>query len=435
MPIDGWRVLTPPIVDWHTVEGTSFRLDLIEAPLPPIIFGGAEIEPVSTPSKQATAAWTYGDVCTVYLRKLEEESRLHLRVQSMALALWTSHAEWLEAVRQIAEALEVTGLRTTRLDICVDVEGLDVTHDLVDYCVGHRGKDGGGVRFDGKGGGRQIEIGERRSAKRFVRIYLKSAMDCSTYMPTWRRQGFTDGRVVRVEVEFKNAGLPSRDPAWYLDTAHVAALYGDAVKRYRVVETPENRRGKDTRKVGRRSRAKTHAAWAALCTGAVKWMVPPDPVWTTRQRLDAARVRVSRGLGALAARMGHRHAEMDDLDSALAALRAMGPGAETSDPEAGVDVHGPPRNTGLIEEDFLRAREQTEKREALLAGLARARYGDSGERDPWVATVGQTPPRQQQGAAPGIWTCCGGAAWPTEPWCPECGRPEKPKPKPAPDDS
>ena len=391
-------MLTPPVVDWFTIEGESLRVDLLDAEPPPLIFRGAEVRPVFKAAKYGRV-WEYGDLCSVVLRHLEDRGMLHLRVQSASVALWTSQLAWIDAVQQLADALEVKHQRVTRVDVCVDVEGLDVVHELVDYCVGHRGGLGGGATFrPGANGGRQIEIGERRSAKRFIRIYLKTAMDCSTYLPTWRRQGYSGGRVVRVEVEFKNGGLPSREPAWYSDAGHVAALFGDAVARYRITELPENAKSQHVRKASRRSRSPTHPAWLALCERATKWMAPPVPTWTKGQRLDAAKVRASRALGAVAARMQHQHAEMDNLDATLEALRAMGRGlilplAPSGEHGSGWrwSVETPPRAPGLDEETFLRARGETEKREALLDGLARDAARQRQEPDPFKVTHGRSP--------------------------------------------
>lgn len=391
----GFRVLTPPVLDGLTVEGESQRLELWEPPPPPIIFKGAEVSPVLMPNKHARV-WEYGDLFTVGLRKLEDRGVLLVRVQSSAMALWTSRTSYYDALLQLAEAygVAVSALRTTRADVAVDVEGLDVTHELVDYCVGHRGGLGGGATYKPfAGGGRQIEIGQRRAAKRFIRIYLKTAQDCTAYVPTWLRQGYSGGRVVRVEVEFKNGGLPDRSPFWYVDDAHIAALYGDAVTRYRIAATPENSTRAGVKRASRRERVASHPAWAALTDRAAKWMAPPVPKWTKEKRLDAAKLRATRALGAIAARMQHRHAEMDDIDATLATLRALGHGIVVQLPPSGEhdlgwrwQVVGPPRPGGLDEEVFQRARADTEKREALLDRMAadRAREEQPSEPDRFI---------------------------------------------------
>lgn len=399
----GWRVLTPPVLDWLTIEFESQRLDLYEAPPPPLIFRGTEVCPVLRPDKYARV-WEYGDLFNVAFRKLEDRGQLHVRVQSSAVALWTSKLAYVDAVIQLAQEYDVGAahLKTTRADVAVDVEGLDVTHELVDYCVGHRSGLGGGARFDGRHG-RMIEIGSRRAAKRFLRIYLKTAMDCTTYLPTWLRQGYSGGRVVRVEVEFKNGGLPARDPFWFLDDAHLAAIFGDAVARYRIAATPENATDARRHKASRRSRAAPHPAWAALCARAAKWVAPPEPKWTRAKRLDAATLRASRALGAIAARMQHDHAEMEDIDATLEALRALGhgivvklPGGEANGPrgEWRWNVIGQQRGGGLNEEAFQRARAETAAREALLERLAKDRAAQQAREppDPFrPTTVGRSP--------------------------------------------
>ncbi len=306
-----------------------------------MIFNGAEVLPVLTPSRSARV-WSYGDLFTVGLRATERGG-VHVRVQSQSVALWTSHAEWVSTVQMLGEELGVKVWKTTRVDIAVDVEGLDVRHALLDYFVGHRGS----VDYDGRaGGGRQIEIGHRAGSKRFLRLYVKTAMDCTTYMPTWIRQGYTGGRVVRVEVEFKNGGLPSRDPDWYSCSGQVRALFGDAVKRYRVATTINTRR----------SRSETHPAWLAICADAVKWVEPPDPVWLWRQRFEASRKRASKALGSLAGRIRNPWYELEDLDETLELLRGL-------------------QGEALSSDDFDAARTATMKREALLEQLARVRRG------------------------------------------------------------
>lgn len=397
----GFRVLTPPVVDWYTIEGESVRLDLLESTPPPILFRSTEVHPVLVPARHARV-WDYGDLFSIALRKLDERGMLHLRIQSAAVALWTSQPAWFDAVQQLADALEVKHLRATRVDVCVDVEGLDVVHELIDYCVGHRGGLGGGAVFKpGANGGRQIEIGSRRASKRFLRIYLKTAMDCGTYLPTWSRQGYSGGRVVRVEVEFKNGGLPTRNPHWYVDPQHAAELFGDAVARYRIAATPENAKGVGVKRATRRSRCEAHPAWLALCERAAKWMAPPVPTWTKARRLDAAKIRASRALGAIAARLRHDHAEMDDLDATYEALRALGKGVIIVAPHGSVPgapgvqwvIEGQRRGSGLDEEAFQRARSETTKREALLEGLAREREAQRPPVavDPFRSTQGRSP--------------------------------------------
>lgn len=434
-PIGGWRVVSPPVVDGHYIEGESPSIDLADSTLPPLIFGGVEVEPVRMPTK-FRIVWEYGHLFTVALQRHEERGVLHVRFQSSSFALWTSHTQYIDAVMQLAQALHVpvAALKTTRIDVAVDVEGLDVTHELIDFITGHRGGLGGGVAFKpGMNGGRQIEIGSRASSKRFIRIYLKTAMDCTTYLPTWLRQGYSGGRVVRVEVEFKNGGLPSRSPFYYDDAGRAADLYSDAVARYRVVKTPENSKtAPKSAKAGRASRAVTHPAWAALTEAAAKWMEPPEPKWTTRQRLDAARSRLSRALGSVAARLEHRWGAMEDVDDTLDALRAMGRGEQIVDDEQGWRiVGGPPRVDGLSDEDFAKAREQTRKREALLADLAKRRAAvptgvaidwREPSRAPYPYATPTTPtPTTPPGPAM-VWTCCGREST-GERFCPACGPP------------
>lgn len=314
-----------------------------------MIFNSAEVSPVLKPSKFARV-WSYGDLFTVSF-KATDRGTIHVRVQSQAVALWTSHAEWVDTVKMLGEELGVDRWKSTRVDVAVDVEGLDVTHALLDYFVGHRGA----INYDQKGrGGRQIEIGSRAGSKRFLRLYVKTAMDCSAYLPTWHRQGYAGGRVVRIEVEFKNGGLPSRDPDWYSCAGQVAALFGDAVKRYRVATTINTRR----------SRSETHAAWLAICSDAVKWMAPPDPVWLWRQRFESSRKKASRALGSLAGKIRNPWYELDDLDTALEILRGIQ-----------ADQNTPSADKALSSDDFDAAREATLKREGLLEQLARTRRG------------------------------------------------------------
>lgn len=295
-----------------------------------------------TPSRYARV-WSYGDLFTVAIKASEQGGRVHVRVQSQAVALWTSHAEWVDTVRMLGDELGIIAWKTTRVDVAVDVEGLDVTHALLDYFVGHRGA----INYDQKGrGGRQIEIGSRAGSKRFLRLYVKTAMDCSVYLPTWLRQGYGGGRVVRVEVEFKNGGLPDRELDWYSCSGQVAALFGDAVKRYRVATTINTRR----------SRSETHPAWIDLCSDAVKWMQPPDPVWLWRQRFELSRRRASRALGSLAGRIRNPWYELEELDETLEVLRGI-------------------QGEALSAEDFDTARAATMKRENLLEQFARERRG------------------------------------------------------------
>lgn len=348
-------MLTPPVVDGHYVEGETSDLGWLEQMPPAVIFGDAEVSPVLTPARNARV-WSYGDLFTVAFRASEQGGRVHVRVQSQKLALWTGHAEWISAVRMIGEELGVNAWKTTRVDLAVDVEGLDVRSELLPYFVGHRGS----VDYKGKpGGGRQIEIGNRAGSKRFLRLYVKTAMDCSVYMPTWIRQGYGGGRVVRVEVEFKNGGLPSRDPDWYSCEGQVRALYGDAVKRYRVATTINTRR----------SRSDTHPAWIDLCADAVKWMEPPDPVWLWRQRFELSRKKASRALGSLAGRIRNPWYEMEELDETLELLRGIQNNPNT-----------PSIDKALSSDDFDAAREATLKREALLEQFARTRRGPRPKR-------------------------------------------------------
>lgn len=355
------------------MEAETARLDIMEATPPAVIFGEAEVEPVLTPTRSARV-WSYGDLCTVGLRATERGT-IHVRVQSSAVALWTSHAQWIETMRMLGEDLgiEPSRWRSTRVDVAVDVEGLDVTHTLLPYIVGHRGS----IEFKARGRGRQIEIGNRAGAKRFLRIYLKSAMDCSAYMPTWTRQGYAGGRVVRVEVEFKNGGLPSRDPDWYSCAGQVRALFGDAVKRYRVA----------TRLNARSSRSDTHPAWLAICDDATKWVEPPDPVWTWRQRFELSRKRASKALGSLAGRIKNPWYEMAELDETLELLRGL-------------------QHEALSADDFDSARAATVKRENLLEQLTRGRRlptkvrpgagPDNGEADAALSVARRPGPKTRK---------------------------------------